>query len=293
MDTKEQKTRSRTLMGTVYILTSAFLFAWMTLFVRLSGDLPVMQKSLFRNLIALGVAAVVLRRSGHGFRLQPGTGPTMLLRCAFGTAGLIANYWALGHIPIADANMLNKLSPFFAIVMSIFILGERPGWVDILSIAAAFTGAVFVVRPSAGLASFPALVAACSGFFAGTAYTYLRKLGRMGEPGPVIVFYFSLFSCLTCVPFLLFRYEPMTLRQLLYLLGAGVSAAGAQLAVTAAYRSAPAKDISVYDYSQVIWSALLGIFILSEFPDRLSILGFAIILCAAVGRFLYNKYRHE
>ena len=263
----------------------------MSLFVRLSGDLPVMQKAFFRNLVAAAAAAGLLLRSGGDFRLHPGCALTLFKRCAFGTAGLLANFWAIDRIGIADANMLNKLAPFFAVIMSIFILKELPGLVDILSVAVAFAGAVLVVRPSAGLASLPALVGVAGGFFAGLAYTYVRKLGMMGERSGIIVLCFSVFSCLVCLPFLLFDYHPMSGRQWLLLLLAGCAAAGGQLSVTAAYRLAPAREISVYDYSQVIYAALLGILVLGEWPRRLSVLGYAVIIAAAVGRYLYGRKR--
>ena len=288
---KETAKQNQTFRGMLCILLAAFFFSLMSLFVRLSGDVPVMEKAFFRNLVAAAVAAGILLRSGEGFRIHPGCLPTLLKRSAFGTVGLIANFWAISHIGMADANVLNKLSPFFAILMSIFILKELPGVVDILSVVVAFAGAVLVVRPSAGIASLPALVGVAGGFFAGTAYTYVRKLGKMGERSGVIVLFFSVFSCLVSVPFLLFDFHPMTGTQWLYLLRAGCAAAGGQLSITAAYRLAPAREISVYDYSQVVYAALLGIFVLGEWPDALSVLGYVIIIAAAVGRFLYNRKR--
>ncbi len=281
--------QNQTVRGILCILLAAFFFSLMTLFVRLSGDLPVMQKAFFRNLVASAVAASILLRSGEGFRIHPGCAATLLKRCAFGTAGLIGNFWAIDRIGIADANMLNKLAPFFAVIMSIFILKELPGIVDILSVLLAFAGAVLVVRPSAGLASLPALAGVAGGFFAGLAYTYVRKLGKMGERSGVIVLCFSVFSCLVCLPFLLFDYHPMTGRQWLFLLLAGCAAAGGQLSVTAAYRLAPAREISVYDYSQVIYAALLGILVLGEWPQPLSVVGYAVIIAAAVMRYLYGR----
>ena len=81
-----------------------------------------------------------------------------------------------------------------------------------------------------------------------------------GENGSRIVFYFSAFSCLVCLPLLLLDYEPLSLRQLVYLLLAGAFACVGQLGITKAYVCAPAKEISVYDYTQVIFAAALGFF---------------------------------
>ena len=79
------------------------------------------------------------------------------------------------------------------------------------------------------------------------------------ERGPVIVLCFSLFSTLSTLPFFAIYYHPMSPYQLGYLLAAGLSAAVAQLNITAAYTYAPASAISVFDYTQVIFAAILGV----------------------------------
>ncbi len=84
-----------------------------------------MQKSFFRNAVASVAAAAMLGRSKEKFRVRKGSLPWLLIRSAAGTVGLIANYYAIDHMNISDANMLNKLSPFFAIIASIFVLKEK------------------------------------------------------------------------------------------------------------------------------------------------------------------------
>jgi drug/metabolite transporter (DMT)-like permease len=261
----------------------------MTVFVRLSGDVPTMQKAFFRNIVAAVLAAVMLARSKGGFTFQKKNLPDLFLRSSIGTAGILCNFWAVDHMNIADANILNKLSPFFAILMSIFILKEKPNRVEWLSVLLAFIGAAFVAKPGAGIASFPALIAILGGFTAGTAYTYVRKLGLAGERGPVIVMFFSAFSCLSVLPFVLADFRPMTLFQTLMLLGAGVSAAGGQMSVTAAYRHAPAREISIFDYSQILWAALFGFLLFGTVPDLFSVIGYVIIITAAVIRWHWSR----
>ena len=280
--------KSERTLGVICILCSAFCFSLMSVFVRLAGDVPVMQKIFFRNLVAALAAFAILARERKGFRIHKGCLGGHLLRSVTGMIGMVANFWAIDHIGIADANMLNKLSPFFAIIFSIFILREFPKKADILSVLAAFIGAVFVVRPTAGIASLPALVGVLGGLGAGAAYTFVRHLSQKGERGPEIVMFFSAFTCVCSVPFFAFRFQPMSARQWIFLLLAGCAAAGGQLSVTAAYRHAPAKEISVFDYSQIIYAALWGFFLFGELPDALSILGYVIIIGAAVFRCIFN-----
>ena len=271
--------------GILFILLSAFFFCLMSVFVRLAGDVPTMQKAFFRNIVAAILAAILLARSKSGFSFQRKSLPDLLLRSSIGTAGILCNFWAVDHLRIADANILNKLSPFFAILMSIFILKEKPSRIEWLSVLLAFIGAAFVAKPSAGIASFPALIAILGGFTAGTAYTYVRKLGLEGERGPVVVMFFSAFSTLVLLPNLLLHYHPMTMKQLIFLIFAGMSAAGGQLSITTAYQNAPARDISVFDYSQVVYAAIFGLILFGEIPDVWSIAGYVIIIGTAFAKW--------
>ena len=242
------KNRQYTL-AILFVILDSVGFSLMNFFVKLSGDLPAMQKAFFRNAIALIVSIIVLAGTREKFRIKRESWPWLILRSVFGSLGIFCNFWALSRLTIADASILNKMSPFFAIIMSIFILHELPGVFEWFCVAAAFAGTLFVVKPTAGLASIPAAIGLAGGFFAGTAYTFVRLLGRKGERGPVIVMFFSAFSCLAFLPSLLFHYHPMTAAQVLSLLGAGISASLGQLCVTKAYSLAPAKEISVFDYS--------------------------------------------
>ena len=280
---------SRHTKAILFVLLEGAGFSLMSFFVKLAGDLPVMEKAFFRNAIAAVIALAVLLRTPEKFSIRKGSLPGLLLRSVFGTIGLLANFWAIDHMQIADANILNRLSPFFAILMSVMILKEKTKRMDLYCVLIAFAGEAFVVRPTRGLASFPAVIGVLGGFSAGTAYTFVRYLRLKGERGPVIVLFFSVFSLLVCIPGMLSDFSPMTGRQLLCLLCAGGAAALGQLSVTKAYSLAPAKEISVFDYSQVLFAALWGGAFLGEIPGRASLAGYALIIGAAALRWYTGR----
>ena len=277
--------------GILFIILAGFFFASMSFFVRLSGDLPTMEKAFFRNAVAVLVAAFMLARTKEGFHVQKGSWPDLLMRSFCGTVGLICNFYAVDHMNIADANILNKLSPFFAILMSYFILKEKANKVEWACVVVAFIGAVFVVKPAFNMQFVNAMIGVIGGLGAGIAYTFVRKLGKKGERGPIIVMVFSTFSCLCTVPFLISEFQPMKVVQLLCLLMAGVSAAGGQIFITKAYTKAPAKEISVFDYTQVLFAALLGFVFFGQIPDWMSLVGYLIIIGSAI--FKWNYLRKE
>ena len=232
----------------VCILISAFGFSIMNLCVKLSGDLPSIEKSFFRNLVAAIIAFILLYRSKAGFSCKKENLPALILRAVLGTIGIFCNFYALSHMVLSDASMLNKLSPFFTLIFSYIFLKEKLSPFQCIAIVIAFIGSLFIIKPSFDLtATFPALCGFIGGVCAGGAYTCVRYLGIKGEKGPFIVFFFSAFSCLAALPYIIFFFEPMTLQQFLILIGAGAGAAVGQFGITAAYKYAPAREISIYD----------------------------------------------
>ena len=280
--------------GVICIICSAFCFSMMNVFVRLSGDIPSIEKSFFRNLVAAIFALIILMKNHESFRWKPGNLKYLLLRSVTGTIGILGNFYAVDHLVMADATMLNKMSPFFGVIFSALFLKEKCKPVQGFAVFFAFIGSLFIVKPTfSNVDLLASLVGFAGGVAAGAAYTTVRYLGLRGEPGPRIVFFFSAFSCLAVVPFIVVDFHPLTTTQLLLLLMAGLCAAGGQFSITAAYRYAPAREISIYDYSQILFGAITGYLIFNQIPDGYSIIGYVIILGMALMMFLYNNRQHR
>lgn len=280
--------------GIFYIILAAFGFAFMNLFVKLAGDLPAIEKSFFRNLVAVFFAFTVMKKEKIPFTIPNGTGKYIFFRSLFGTIGIFANFYAIGKLYIADASMLNKLSPFFAIIFSYFLLKEKIKLYQFACVLTAFVGALFILRPGFdSVATFPAFIGLLGGMGAGLAYTNVRMATKLGARGPLIVFCFSVFSCVCAIPFIIFDHQPLTWWQLVSLLMAGLSATLGQFSITAAYTYAPASELSVYDYTQIVFAALLGMIFLGEVPDVINILGYLIICGAGIAMFLIRRKKEK
>ncbi len=276
--------------GVACILLSAFGFALMAVFVRLAdgcggSPLPAPQKAFFRNIVAAAIAAWVFFRRRDAMdlrRAMPCRGKDwadLFLRALSGTCGIFANFYAISHIPVGDAMALNKTAPFFTLLLSWALVGERITLRQSLCVAVAFAGALLVVKPGAeGAFSGAAFIGLASGFFAGAAYAFLHKLGKAGVDGAFIILFFSVFSCAASLPFLLLGCVPMNPMQLAALLGAGSGAAIGQFGITWAYRFAEPRQIAVYDYMGIVFAAALGFLAFGQVPDALSFLGFAAII---------------
>ncbi len=278
--------------GIMYIISAALGFSMMSVFVRLAGDVPSFQKAFFRNFVALLVVAAIMLKKHISIVPKRESIAPLLGRAFFGTVGLVCNFYAIDHLVLADANMLNKLSPFFAIIFSIFLLKEKPTFMQVIGVVTAFVGSMCIIKPTmGGYSVFPAVMGALGGLGAGIAYTFVRYLGQKGENSAVIIFFFSAFSSLVCLPFMLFNFSALSLRSMICLICAGISACVGQFGITRAYVYAPAKEISVYDYTQVIFAAVFGFFLFDQIPDVLSVLGYCLICGAGIAMFFYNRNR--
>ena len=154
----------------------------------------------------------------------------------------------------------------------------------------AIFGMLFVVKPEFSSSMIPAIGGLFSGIFAASAYTCVRALSTREAPY-TIVFYFSFFSIVVLIPFTIFTFEPMSMMQVIYLIGAGLAAAAGQIGITLAYSYAPAKDISIFTYASIIFTALFGFILFGESPDFYAILGYVIIIASSY--YMFEKARRQ
>ncbi|WP_330677316.1 DMT family transporter [Paeniclostridium hominis] len=274
--------------GIIFIILSAFGFAMMSAFIKLSGDLPSFQKTFFRNLVSCIISFAMIVKYKESFFGNKENRKILILRSIFGTLGIILNYYAIDRLVLSDANMLNKLSPFFVIIFSAIFLKEKIKSNQTIAVCIAFIGALFIIKPTFDFEMIPYISGILGAIFAASAYTCLRVLGGK-EKFYTVVFFFSLFSTVSILPFTIMVYKHMTLIQFAYLILAGIFASIGQFGVTLAYKYAPAKEISIFDYSNIIFSAIISIIIFNTMPDSYSFIGYIIIFTASYYMFLYNK----
>ena len=275
------------LKGIFCIIIAGFGFALMSLFVKLSGDIPSMQKGFFRNIIAVFISSIPLIKHWRFINIpRNNTGWLVLIsRSVFGTIGLVLNFYAISHISLADSSIIQKLSPFIIIILSYIFFKEEMTRFQVFAIIIAFIGITLIIKPSGNnIISMGALAALLGALCAGIAYTCVRYLGTHNISGEFIIFFFSSLSSLMLLPYLILDYRTMTYYQLSMLILAGISATIGQYGVTFAYKFAAAKNISVFDYSQVLFSGIFGYMFFGEFADFQSLIGYIIVI--SVGKVL-------
>jgi drug/metabolite transporter (DMT)-like permease len=266
--------------GALYMVASALLFVSMAAAVRLaSRELPNAPIVFFRHFIMLVFLLPWLWREGrHALDTEDLRGH--LVRGLAGVAAVACYFYAIARLRLADAVLLNQSMPLFIPLVERAWLGERvpPRLWGVLSLG--FAGLLLILRPGTGVFEPAALLGLASAVLASVAQVGIRRLTRT-EPVTRIVFYFGLVaSAASLAPALATwaRPSPSTWAVLLLM---GVFATVGQLTLTRAYVHAPAARVGPFLYTGPVFAGLLDWLLWGHLPDRLFVLGAAIVVAAA------------
>ncbi len=280
--------------GAHFMLLSALSFAVMGVMVKLAGatGLPVMQIIAVRAVISVALSLMAIQRAG----VHP-LGKRRWLLLARGTVGFLSLscvFYAILHLPYAQATLLQYLHPIFTAILAYWILREVPERATVVCVCLSLVGLLAMLAPTLGpaAASTPwrAILAGLGGAFgSGLAYTLVRQLAPSEHPA-VIVLYFPM----VCVPATLLVGAadfiwPTTVGWAA-MLGVGIFAQLGQLALTYAMGRDSASRAASLSYLQIVIAAVLGAAVFGEIPEIATLLGGAFIL---LGAFIALRLRRE
>lgn len=269
------------------MLASALSFAIMQFFVkRTSGTVGVWLQVFMRNAVIMLLMLGMARFDLEQFKVTKKK-KALFLRCFCGFMGVISYFYATRNLNLSDASALNKTSSFFVILFSLIILKKQIHGENILAMMIAFIGVLFIIKPSFSLEVIPALIGLSSAAFSGLAYLMISYIGE-DISSNVIIFYFGAFSCLISLPLAFPDIAGLNLREFLNLFAIGLFAGGGQWFITRAYKLGEPNRISIYSFTSILFSTLLGAIILREHLDPLSAIGIVLILIAAYYNHQYN-----
>ena len=274
--------------GAVLMCTSAFLFSAMQIPISLSGTtIPIMEQVFFRNIVTLILSFILIIRSGGSLFGTKKNQPLLFVRSAFGFLGLITQFYAVAHANQGDVSTMMKLSPFMITLWAAIFLKEKIRKVQVPALLIAVLGAAFVANPAFNSNLLPLFMAFLCAFFSSVSYTLLAYFKNKVD-GMTIIMHFSTFCVLACIPFMIFDFVMPTFKELLLLLLIGVFGGFGQIALTYAYRLATAAEISIYNYSGIVFSIILGYVFLGEVLDVTSVIGCALVIIAALITYIFS-----
>ena len=261
------------------MVVAAFVYALLSAEVKWIEGIPVFEKMFFRSLFGFIFVCIILWREKISFK-----GNNKFALAGRGLTGLVSTflyYMALSYAPLAETVTLSNTYPFLLAVLCWIFLGEKIKPFHIVALTLSFIGGVIIIRPGFADINFYYIIAVLSAVFMAITYTFLRK-ARETDHSQVIVFWLNGFCTLGCIPILFF--EPVVIPsafQLFQLILLGVTATIYQLLMSQAYKYAPATEVSIYSYTTIIFSALLGFLVWGEVPAIFTVVGAALIILGA------------
>jgi drug/metabolite transporter (DMT)-like permease len=269
------------LRGAYCAVLASLMFAFMGVAVRYSStSLPNEMLVFLRNgfgfifllpwLLWRGIAGLATKRlSAH------------IVRTFSGLSAMYCFFYAIAHLQLGKAVLLNYSSPLFIALIALLWLKEKASARIMFAIALGFIGICFILKPDAGILDRAAWVGLLSAVLAAIAMVTVRDLSST-EPTTRIVFYFSVTSTLISAVPLFWAWQIPSLHLVLVMAGAGLAATLGQLLLTYSYSLAPAPQIGPYTYSAVVFAALNGWIFWDERPDAYSVLGALLVIGAGV-----------
>ncbi|WP_300369965.1 DMT family transporter [Brachyspira sp.] len=279
-------------LGSLFIIFSALSFSIMEIAVKISGsNIPVMEQVFARNFVTLFISAFIMIKNKEKPFPDKKNVVSIMCRSVSGYLGIICYFYATNNMVLADASVLKKTSPFWSSFFAFLLIKEKILKVQWLGMTVAAIGSVFIIKPTMNSNIFPALIALSAAMFAGISYAIIGSL-KGKESNALIIFYFSLFSCLFSLFFIKSFVIP-NLFEILLLLLIGIFAGFGQLFLTVAYKKAPVSAVSIYNYTGVIFSYIFSVFMFKEIIDIYSIIGMILTISAALLVYFYkNKIKN-
>ncbi len=268
--------RQSIVIGALFLVLGEFLLASMGAIIKwVSAGLATEMIVFFRNVFGLLALAPLIARVGT-HTLKTSVFRLHLLRGLAGVSAMYCFFFAIAHIPLADAMLLKLTSPLFIPMVAMLWLGERFTLAVGGALAIGFAGVGLILKPGGDAFNWVMLVAIAGSVLAAVAKVTIRRLSA-SEPAIRTVFYFAVIAAgVSAVP-LVWAWQTPTWPEWLLLLSLGPLATAGQLLMTRGYAAAPASRVGIFTYSSVVFGAGFGWLFWGELWDGLAVVGATLV----------------
>lgn len=277
----------------LYMMLSVSCFSFMQLFISLSNESSDIFLQIFsRNLLGMILCIYFIRRENLSFFGSKKSQPCLFARSFIGFLGLLFTFYAMQRAQLVDASIVMRTGPFFTTIISAVFLHEKLSKIQFPILTVIFIGGWIAADPNFDSSFLPLGSALLAALCQGICYPLLRYFNER-EHGMTVIMYFSTFSCIACIPFLLKNFSLPQGMGFVYLTFIAVTGACGQVFLTYAYRLSPASEIAIYDQFSVVFSIVLGFLFLGQIPSLRAMIGGSLIVGASVIAYLYHvKHFH-
>lgn len=265
------------------MVVAAVGFAIMGTLVKIGADKFSSAELVFYR-SAFGLVAIYAYIFVNKLPLKTPVMGMQMSRALVGFASLVLFFYAIAHLHLATAITLNYTSPLFLALFMPFVLHEKPKPAFYVAVVLGFVGVVLLLKPTlSNQDALAGLLGLASGIGAAIAYIHVKQLGNLNEPDWRTVYYFTLISTIGAgFWMLMLNFSSVDMSDLPLLLGLGLSATIAQLAMTRAYRTGNTLTVASLAYLTVVLASMIGVLIWNEHLSISEWLAIGLIILSGI-----------
>lgn len=270
------------------LLASMFLSLMAAMVKYVSARVPTFEIILLRCVLPIPILVLLLRK--RRMPLLASNVRLILVRGAFGVTAMGLYFFALGHLPIADALLLGRFQPVFVVLLAAFFLDERPGLVTVLCVGASIVGVVLILQPTLAVGNVAGVAVILSAAASAIAHTTLRRLSIDDDP-TVIVLNFTALAALVAAPLSVQGFVWPRPCDMVTMAGIASCATAGQLLMTSAYAIEEAPVVAAAGYATAVFGVAWGFVFWREVPAPLVWLGGGLVVSAGVALFWSRRHQ--
>ncbi|WP_439576764.1 DMT family transporter [Elioraea sp.] len=283
-ESEDAALRRRRARAIAAVVGAAATFAVAASLVKwIAAEIPTIQIVFFRSVVSLIALSPMIRREGGVKVLATRRFGWHVLRTVAGFGGMFTTFYGYAHLPLAEVTALGFTMPLFLTALSIPFLGEQVGIRRWSAVMVGFLGVLLILRPGAGdIALGPALVVVFGAVCWAVAMIAIRRMGEVGESNVVIVAWFSIGGTVLAGTLTLFAWVTPSPQQFAILVGVGLVSTLAQLLITEGYRRGETTLVAPFEYTGILWTAVIGLVVWGEQPAPTMLAGVAVLVVSGL-----------
>ncbi len=271
--------RTQHLRAALLMLGSTMLFGLMTVAIRLASEtLHTFEIAFFRNFFGLVAALPLLLRHGPDL-LKTTQWPRYVFRCAIGVVSMLCGFWAIGHLPLAQAVALSYSTPIFVTIAAVVFLHEQVRGRRWAAVALGFVGVMIIVRPGTAGFSAGTLVALAAAVLSGIVSIQIKQLSKVEPADRIVLLTTLLWVPMSLLPALTVWEWPRGIAWV-WVIAAGFLGTGGHMLWTRALKLGDVSALTPISFMQLPIVAVAGWLLFQERLDRWTAIGAGVIFAA-------------
>ncbi|MDA9090383.1 DMT family transporter [Pelagibacteraceae bacterium] len=267
-------------IGVLYMVASVICFSIMDICIKWLNYYPIGEVFFARFFIGLFPIFFIIPKEKI-FTFYKTKRPGLhAFRAITGSLAIIALFFGLRELPLADVISLTFGGPIFVTIGSILFLSEKVGIKRWAAVILGFAGMLLIVQPAfieLNYYYFSPIIFCI--FFACVAIS-VRSLSKT-EPIYRIAIYFTILNCLLGLATLPYGWVMPSNGDIIIFIIMSVCGSVGNLLLTQSYRISEASLVTPIKYLSLVFAIVFGFLIWNEIPKLLTILGSGLVIISS------------